>query len=426
LPFINLGLIIIDEEHEPSFKQYNPAPRYHARDSAIVLAKLHEAKTLLGSATPSLESFYNATQGKYGLVHLSKRYGNVAMPDIELVDIKEKYRKKQMRGHFSDRLLIEMEIALKEGEQIILFQNRRGYSPIVECNTCGVSPQCPNCDVSLTFHQYKGELRCHYCGHHIPMSKSCMACGSDALDHKGFGTEQIEFELGELFPDHTIARMDQDTTKGKHAYAKLIDRMEQQEIDILVGTQMLAKGLDFRNISLVGVMNADNLLNFPDFRAHERSFQLLQQVSGRAGRTQKKGKVLIQTFNPFHQILQQLSVNDYKGMYSQQVEERHQYKYPPHFRTIKLTIRSRNLTTLQKASNWYGEALRASLGEFVLGPETPAVGRIRNLYISNILVKIPKSQSLDKTKSFINGIMRSLNSLKEFSAVKITIDVDNY
>ncbi|HBY68679.1 MAG TPA: primosomal protein N', partial [Flavobacteriaceae bacterium] len=352
LPFSNLGLILVDEEHEPSFKQYNPTPRYQARDAAVVLANLHNAKTLMGSATPSLESYYNASNDKYGLVHLKTRFGNVLMPEIELVDIKEKARKKRMKGHFSDRLLEEMNEVLELGEQVILFQNRRGFSPIVECTTCGVSPQCPNCDVSLTYHQYKNELRCHYCGYHMAMQLSCMACGSETLDTKGFGTEQIETELKALFPKHSIARMDQDTTRGKNAYAKLIDKLENEEIDILVGTQMLAKGLDFRNISLVGVMNADNLLNFPDFRAHERSFQLLQQVSGRAGRTSKRGKVLIQSYNPYHQILQQVSTNDYKSMYEQQLEDRYQYKYPPYYRTIKITCKDRNLQKMQKAAKW--------------------------------------------------------------------------
>lgn len=426
LPFKNLGLVIVDEEHEPSFKQYSPAPRYNARDSAIVLANLQKAQLLMGSATPSLESYHNAKSGKFGLVTLKKRFGNVLMPDIELVDIKEKTRKKQMTGHFSDRLLEEMREVLKNGEQVILFQNRRGFSPVVECTTCGISPQCPNCDVSLTFHQYKNQLRCHYCGYHMAMMKSCIACGSETLDTKGFGTEQIETELKTLFPNSKVARMDQDTTKGKHAYSKLIEALENEEIDILVGTQMLAKGLDFRNISLVGVMNADNLLNFPDFRAHERSFQLLQQVSGRAGRTQKRGKVLIQTYNPYHQILKQVSVNDYEAMYKEQLEERYNYKYPPFYRTIKIVFKDKNLARVQKASVWFGQALEMQFKENILGPEPPPVGRIKNKYIMNILVKILKNQSLEKTKKYIDNVQRSFNSIKEFSSVRVNIDVDNY
>lgn len=426
LPFINLGLIIVDEEHEPSFKQYYPAPRYNARDSAVVLGNLHNAKLLMGSATPSLESYHNAKTGKYGLVTLKKRFGNVLMPDIELVDIKEKKRKKLMTGHFSDRLLEEMHEVLKNGEQIIIFQNRRGYSPIVECNTCGVTPQCPNCDVSLTYHQKKNQLRCHYCGYHMAMMQKCIACGSQTLDTKGFGTEQIETELKTLFPKNAIARMDQDTTKGKHAYSRLIDALENEEIDILVGTQMLAKGLDFRNIGLVGVMNADNLLHFPDFRAHERSFQLLQQVSGRAGRTKKRGKVLIQTFNPYHQILKQVSVNDYEGMSKEQLEERYQYKYPPFFRVIKIELRSRDFLRAQKASFWFGQALQSRFNEHVLGPEQPPVGRVRNQFIFNIMLKIPKTQSLEQTKNYIANVDRKFSSIKEFSGVRVNIDVDCY
>nr|WP_246516251.1 primosomal protein N' [Aequorivita echinoideorum] len=426
LPFQNLGLIVVDEEHEPSFKQYSPAPRYHARDSAVVLANFHKSKLLMGSATPSLESYHNAEIGKYGLVTLKKRFGDVLMPDIELVDIKEKNKKKLMTGHFSDRLLEEMREVLKNGEQAILFQNRRGFSPVVECTTCGVSPQCPNCDVSLTFHQHKNQLRCHYCGYHMAMMQSCMACGSQTLDTKGFGTEQIETELKSLFPNSTIARMDQDTTKGKNAYGKLIESLENEEIDILVGTQMLAKGLDFRNISLVGVMNADNLLNFPDFRAHERSFHLLQQVSGRAGRTKKRGKVLIQTYNPYHQILKQVSVNDYRAMYKEQLEERYQYKYPPFFRIIKIVFKDKNLERVQKAATWFGQALELKLHENVLGPEAPPVGRIKNKYIIHLLVKIPKTQSLEKTKKYILGVERSFNSIKEFVSVRVNIDVDSY
>jgi len=426
LPFSNLGLIIVDEAHEPSFKQFNPAPRYHARDSAVVLANIHQGKLLMGSATPSLESYHNAKEGKYGLVELKTRFGNIQMPSIELVDIKEKHKKKKMTGHFSDRLLEEIEASLKNEEQVILFQNRRGFSPIIECKTCGISPQCPNCDVSLTFHKYKNQLRCHYCGYNTPMQISCMACGLETLDNKGFGTEQIETELVALFPNHTVARMDQDTTRGKHAYKKLIDRLENLEIDILIGTQMLAKGLDFRNVGLVGVMNADNLLNFPDFRAHERSFQLLLQVAGRAGRTQKRGRVLIQTYNPYHTILQQVSVNDYQQMYTLQKQERYQFKYPPFFRTIKIILKDRSLQKVEKGADWYAMALKQHLKDNVLGPEAPAIARVRNLYITAILVKIPKKQSLQKTKTYIAAVQRSFNAAKEFGSIRITIDVDNY
>ncbi|MEW7291717.1 replication restart helicase PriA [Aquimarina sp. 2304DJ70-9] len=426
LPFTNLGLIIVDEEHESSFKQYDPAPRYHARDTAIVLAKMFQAKVVLGSATPALETYYNSKDGKYGLVQLTRRFGNVLMPEINLVDIKTKYKKKEMTGHFSDTLLKSIQDALKEGEQVILFQNRRGYSPVIECNTCGHSPQCPNCDVSLTFHNHRNQLRCHYCGYNMAMLQQCMACSSTELSTKGFGTEQIEKELQEIFPEHAIGRMDQDTTRGKYGYEKIINQFEQGEIDVLVGTQMLSKGLDFRNVSLVGIMNADNLLNFPDFRAHERSFQLMQQVAGRAGRTKKRGKVLIQTYNPFHQILQQVSVNDYLGMYKDQIEERHQYKYPPFYRLIKITGKHKDYNKVNDAMNWLAKSLKNIFNENILGPEFPPISRIRNQYHKNILVKIPQGQSLLKTKEVIKKIQISFATIKEFSGVRIIINVDHY
>ena len=426
LPFVDLDLIIVDEEHENTFKQYDPAPRYHARDTAIVLSQLFDANILLGSATPSVESYYNSQQEKYGLVKLTRRYGNVLMPDISLVDIKEKHRKKEMTGHFSDTLLDAIKQALEEEEQIILFQNRRGYSPVVECNTCGHSPHCPNCDVSLTYHEYKNQLRCHYCGHHIAMLIKCLACGSTDLTTKGFGTEQIEKELKALLPDYSIGRMDQDTTRGKHGYEKIIESFEQHKLDILIGTQMLAKGLDFRNVSLVGIMNADNLLNFPDFRAHERSFQLLQQVSGRSGRTNKRGKVLIQTYNPYHQILQQVTTYDYMGMYKDQLEERRQYKYPPFYRLIKLTGRHKDYNRVVEATDWISKSLRNSLKDNVLGPEFPPIARIRNQYNRNILIKIPQGQSLQKTKELIKRVEVTFSSIKEFSGVRLIIDVDFY
>ncbi|NIK92611.1 primosomal protein N' [Mangrovimonas sp. CR14] len=426
LPFKNLGLVIVDEEHEQSFKQFDPAPRYHGRDTAVILAHMFQAKTLLGSATPSLETFYNAKQGKYGLVSLFTRFNDVLMPDIELVDIKEKHRKKRMTGHFSDRLIEEMRETLAEGYQIILFQNRRGYSPIIECQTCGHSPQCPNCDVSLTYHQYRDQLRCHYCGYHTVMVKTCEACGSVELDTKGFGTQQVEQEANVLFPDAKIARMDLDTTKGKYGYEKIINAFEQQEIDILVGTQMLTKGLDFRNIKLVGIMNADNMLNFPDFRAHERSFQLMVQVSGRAGRTKERGKVLIQTYNPYHTILQQVSTNSYLDMFKEQMDERHNYKYPPIYRLIKISLKHKDYNKVNLGAEWYAKSLRMIFKSGVLGPEYPPVARIRNQYIKHILVKIPPKQSLSKTKEAIIKINNSFLSVKDFRSVRVILNVDNY
>jgi len=426
LPFQNLGLIIVDEEHESSYKQFDPAPRYHARDTAIVLASIFKSKTLLGSATPSLESYYNAKQGKYGMVELNYRYNDVLMPDIELVDIKDKQKRKRMQGHFSDRLVAEMTETLKDGFQIILFQNRRGFSPIVECNTCGHAPQCPNCDVSLTFHQYRNQLRCHYCGYNSVMPKTCDACGSVELDSKGFGTEQVEQEAKLLFPDHNVARMDLDTTRGKYGYEKIITALEQGEIDILVGTQMLTKGLDFRNVKLVGIMNADNMLNFPDFRAHERSYQLMAQVSGRAGRTQERGKVLIQTYNPYHNILQQVSTNSYFQMFEEQLGERHSYKYPPIFRMIKITLKHKDYNKVNVGADWYAKSLRTVFDTNVLGPEFPAVARIRNQYLKHILVKIPQKQSLAKTKEAIMKINTSFLSVKDFRPIRVILNVDNY
>ncbi|MFI2742417.1 primosomal protein N' [Zhouia sp. PK063] len=426
LPFSNLGLIIVDEEHETSFKQFDPAPRYHARDAAIVLAQMHQAKILLGSATPSVESYHNAVIGKYGLVEITRRFGNVLLPEMELVDLKEKHRKKRMNGHFSDRLMDEIQEALSNGEQVILFQNRRGFAPVIECKTCGHSPQCPNCDVSLTLHQYKNQLRCHYCGYHMAVQKSCLACGSTALDTKGLGTEQVEEELKTIFPEIKVGRMDADTTRGKHGYEKIITAFEQQEIDVLVGTQMLTKGLDFRNVSLVGIMNADNLLNYPDFRAYERSFQLIQQVAGRAGRTQKRGKVIIQSYNPHHQILQQASMNKFEDMFTDQLNDRKQFKYPPFYRLIKITFKHKNYNTLNEGADWFAIGLRNMLKQQVLGPEFPPVSRIRNEYLKNVLIKIPPKQSLVKTKEAIFRIHKSFAAIPQYRGIRVIFNVDNY
>ena len=425
LPFSKLGLVIVDEEHEGSFKQFDPAPRYHARDAAIVLGNLHDANVLLGSATPSIESYYNAQTGKYGYAEITRRYGNVLMPDMELVDIKEAARKKRMKGHFSERLFMEIEETLNEGGQIILFQNRRGFAPLLECLTCGHTPQCPNCDVSLTYHQFRNQLRCHYCGHHTALPEICFACGSPNLDTKGFGTEQIEKEVIGLFPDAKVGRMDLDTTRGKHGYEKIITAFEQQELDILVGTQMLTKGLDFRNVNLVGVMNADSLLNFPDYRAHERTYQLLTQVSGRAGRTKKRGKVIIQTYNPYHQILKQVTTGDYEGMYTEQLYEREQFKYPPVSRIIKITFKHKNYNVLNEAADWFAKALRTNFGGTVLGPEYPPVARIRNQYLKHIMVKVQKVQSLAQTKANIKRIEISFKAVSMYRSVRVIYNVDH-
>ena len=425
LPFKDLGLVLVDEEHESSFKQYDPAPRYHARDAAIVLGNLHGSNILLGSATPSVESFYNVKVGKYGYAQIERRYGNVLMPDMELVDIKEQSRKKRMKGHFSERLLEGITETLDNGEQVILFQNRRGFAPIMECTTCGHAPQCPNCDVSLTYHQHRKQLRCHYCSYHIALQETCQACGNATLDTKGFGTEQVEQELNTLFPKANVGRMDLDTTRGKHGYEKIITSFEQQEIDILVGTQMLTKGLDFRNVNLVGIMNADSLLNFPDFKAHERSFQLLTQVAGRAGRTKKRGKVIIQSYNPNHRILQQVTTGDYNGMFQEQIYEREQYKYPPINRIIKITFKHKDYNKLNEAAEWFAKSLRNSFGASVLGPEYPPVARIRNQYIKNVVIKIGGKYSLVKTKNSIKRIEKSFNAISYYRGVRVIYNVDH-
>lgn len=426
LPFSNLGLIVIDEEHEQTFKQFDPAPRYHARDAAIVLASQHKAKVLLGSATPSLETYHNVKANKYGVVELFERYGNVVLPEIYLVDLKDKYKRKKMNGHFSDDLLEAITEVLSKGEQVILFQNRRGYSPFVECMTCGHVPQCPSCDVSLTYYKFKNQLRCHYCGHSIANPTHCHACQSVDLSTKGFGTEQIEMELKALFPEKTIGRMDQDTTRGKFGYEKIIDAFKNQEIDVLVGTQMLAKGLHFDNVTLVGIMNADNMLNQPDFRSHERAYQMMMQVSGRAGRSEKRGKVMIQTYNPYHNIIQQVTNNDYNGMYNEQVYERHNFKYPPYYRLVKLTLKHRDFDKLKEGSLWLYNVLVQQLQIPVLGPEEPAISRIRNEYIRTILIKIPNQNPLGQTKKTIQRVLNSFEAVAQYRAIKVTINVDNY
>ncbi|MCO6164010.1 primosomal protein N' [Flavobacterium sp. NRK F7] len=426
LPFSNLGLVIIDEEHEQTFKQQDPAPRYHARDTAIVLAKLHQAKVLLGSATPSLESYYNVKINKYGLVELHERYGNVALPEIKIIDLKDKYFRKRMQGHFSDELLELITEKLSLGEQVILFQNRRGYSPFVECLTCGHVPHCPNCDVSLTYYKFKNQLRCHYCSYSIANPSHCHHCQSVDITTKGFGTEQIEMELKLLFPTKSIGRMDQDTTRGKYGFEKIIDAFKNKEIDILIGTQMLAKGLHFDNVTLVGILNADNMLNQPNFRAYERAFQMMTQVAGRAGRKEKKGIVLIQTYNPYHNTIQQVVNNDYKAMYDEQIYERQNFKYPPFYRLIKLTLKHRDYEKLKESSLWLYNVLVQQLHIPILGPEEPVISKIRNEYIRSIIIKIPTTIHLGKTKKTIEKIIQSFDAISQYRSVKITVNVDHY
>ncbi len=426
LPFQNLGLIVIDEEHEQTFKQQDPAPRYHARDAAIVLAGMFDAKVLLGSATPGIETYYNATGDKYGYVQLTERYGNVMPPEIVLVDLKDKYKRKRMTGHFSDTLNQAIAETLSEGRQVILFQNRRGFSPWVECMTCGHVPQCPQCDVSLTYYKFKNQLRCHYCGYNIANPTHCHQCHSTDLSTKGFGTEQIEMELKSLFPDKNIGRMDQDTTRGKFSYEKIIDAFKERDIDILVGTQMLAKGLHFDNVSLVGILNADNMLYQPDFRAFERAYQMMVQVAGRAGRKDIRGRVLIQTYNPLHNIIQQVTDNDYPAMYKEQVYERHNFKYPPFYRLIKLTLRQRDYEKLRDGAMWLYNVLSQNLNIPVLGPEEPAISRIRNEYIRTIMIKLPQGNSLGGTKKAISKILDSFDAVPQYKAIRVSVNVDPY
>jgi len=429
LPFKDLGLVVIDEEHDSSYRQFDPAPRLQARDSAIMLANLFKAKTLLGTATPSIESMHNVKVGKYGFVYLSKRYANFLPPTIELIDIKDKQHRKRMNGHFSDILIEEMTNTLSQGKQVLLFQNRRGYAPIVQCMHCGTIPQCPHCDVSLTFHHSSNQLRCHYCGYAIPMPKTCIACGSVDLKTKGFGTEQISKELEILFPQVAIDRMDQDTTNGKYGYEKILAKFEQQETQILVGTQMISKGLDFENIGLVGVMNADALIHSPDYRAYERSFQLLLQVSGRAGRSAQQGKVLIQTYNPQHPVIQQVLQNDFKGMYQNQIEERQSFSYPPFVQMIKITLKNSNFNRTNEGAEWFANALKEAFaskkGIEILGPEFPLISRIRNEYMKDVLVKVkPSELSIHHTKEQIKRIETSFQSISNFRAIRVSYLID--
>ena len=426
LPFSNLGLVLVDEEHEQTFKQQDPAPRYHARDAAIVLAKSHQAKVLLGSATPSLESYYNAEKGKYGKVILSERFGNATLPSIELVDLKDAYFRKKMTGHFSAALIEAISNTLAEDKQVILFQNRRGFSPIITCDTCGHVPHCIQCDVSLTYHKQKNQLRCHYCGFSMANPTSCHACSSSHLSTKGFGTEQIQQELQLLFPETKIGRMDQDTTSGKYGFENLLDKFKNKEISILVGTQMLAKGLDFDQVSLVGIMNADALLYHPDFRAFERSFQLMTQVAGRSGRSNALGKVMIQTYTPQHPIIQYVCRNDYAGMYTEQIKEREVFQYPPFFKLIKITLKHRDYDKLKQGSMWLYQVAKQHLALPVLGPEEPVISRIRNEYLRVILIKIPQQSSLVGTKKTVQKMLDSFERVGQFKAIKVALNVDHY
>lgn len=426
LPFADLGLVVVDEEHEPMFKQQDPAPRYHARDAAIVLANLHGAKVLLGSATPAVETWHNVKSGKYALASLTERYGNVQMPEVVLVDLKDKYFRKQMNGHFSDTLIEAIAETLSKKEQVILFQNRRGYSPVIECLRCGHVPQCKQCDVSLTYHKYKDQLRCHYCGYSMAKPARCHQCSSPDLSTKGFGTEQVQLELNHLFPNAKVGRMDQDTTRGKHGFEKILDAFRTGDTDILVGTQMLVKGLDFENVTLAAILNADNMLYYPDFRAYERSYQMMAQLAGRSGRSAKKGSVIIQTYNPHHNVIRQVANNDYEAMAAEQLAERRNFHYPPFVRLIRLTVRHRDFEKVRDSAQWLANVTRQNIPVPILGPEEPPVSRIRNEYIRNITIKIPTAQNPSGIKKTIQKILDSFDSVAVFRPVKVTVNVDTY
>ena len=408
LPFHNLGLIIVDEEHETTYKQQDPAPRYHARDTAIMLASIYGAKVLLGTATPSIDSYHNALAGKYGLVTLNERYKDIRLPEIRIVDIKELARKKMMNGPFSPELLAAVRQALERHEQVILFQNRRGFAPMIECKVCGWVPKCKNCDVSLTYHKGLNQLTCHYCGYTYAVPRSCPACGSVELVNRGFGTEKIEDNIREIFPDAKVARMDLDTTRSRSAYERIIADFEAGKTHILIGTQMVSKGLDFDHVSVVGILNADNMLNYPDFRAHERAFQLMAQVAGRAGRRDKRGLVILQTKSPDLPVIHQVVTNDYKQMYEDQTAERKLFHYPPFCRFIYVYLKHRKEDVVTQAADTLAAWLRTAFGDKVLGPDKPPVGRIQMLFIKKIVIKLDLNMSGTKVRDYLLSVQRQL------------------
>lgn len=424
LPFRRLGLVIVDEEHETTYKQQDPAPRYHARSAAIMLASMFRAKTLLGTATPSIETYYNARQGKYGLVELTERYQNIRLPQIELVDIKELARKKRMTAQFSPLLLQKIREALEHKEQVILFQNRRGFAPMIECRTCGWVPRCRNCDVSLTYHKGMNQLTCHYCGYTYQVPKSCPACGGVELVNRGFGTEKIEDDIRTVFPEARVARMDLDTTRTRTAYERIIADFEEGKTDILIGTQMVSKGLDFDRVSVVGILNADSMLNYPDFRSYERAFQLMAQVAGRAGRRNKQGLVVLQTKSPDLPLIHQVMSNDYFRMYSEQLEERELFKYPPFYRLVYVYLKHRKEDVLDQATELMASCLRKGLGERILGPDKPPVSRIQTLFIKKIVVKIELDASLAKVRAYLQQVQRFLTEDERFRSLLVYYDVD--
>ena len=424
LPFSNLGLIIVDEEHENSYKQFDPAPRYNARDMAILMGNIHGAKVLLGSATPSYETYFNARSNKYGLVNLTERFRGIEMPVLKAANTREAYKRKLMRSVFTPELYDEISSALANKEQIILFQNRRGFAPYVQCSKCGWIPKCKYCDVSKTYHKSRESLICHYCGHTTSLVTKCGECGSDELKPRGFGTEKIEDEIKLLFPDARVARMDLDTTRAKRAYEQLIWQFETGKIDILVGTQMVTKGLDFDHVRVVGVLNADNLLNYPDFRSYERSFQLIMQVSGRAGRKNKQGTVVIQTAQPDHPVIHDVTENNYIRLFNRQMEERKMFRYPPYYRLIKVVVKHQKKERLDLAAAHLSTAFRALFNKNVLGPEYPVVGKIQTWFQKEILIKLPRDGKVQEAKTKIMEIINHTKSQPNNSGLIVYADVD--
>jgi primosomal protein N' (replication factor Y) len=425
LPFHRLGLVVIDEEHEQSFKQQDPAPRYHARSAAIVLAQMYAgAKTLLGTATPSMESYYNAKQGKYGLVELSRRYKDIQLPSIEVVDMKDLYRRKMVSGPFSPRLLTAVRGALERGEQAILFQNRRGFAPMIECRQCGWVPKCPNCDISLTYHKSMNYLSCHYCGYTMKVPEVCPCCESKDIRGRGYGTEKIEDEIRSIFPEARIARMDLDTTHTRNAYERLINDFSTGKNNLLIGTQMVTKGLDFAKVSVVGILNADSMLNYPDFRAYEQAFMMMSQVSGRAGRKGKRGEVILQTKTPDLPVIQYVVHNDYPTFFKELLDERREFHYPPFYHLVYVYLKHRDENIVNTAGVELGSRLRDIFGVRVLGPDKPAVARVKTLSIRKIVLKLENGIDYPRVRQYLRGALDAMMKDKRYGALQVYYDVD--